>query len=204
MYCNKCGKQIVDDSIFCSYCGVKVEQIIRDFPNNLKVYISERVACCYAKSGNSIFVLDKDFKVLEKIVADSDGETYLKENYLETIYKTNYYVPQNMQEGQFVADNGKMSLYDNVYKGIVGALETVSAVKNIEISNQKVKITMKKDNINFDDGVVIELDGEDDLMIKTYAAIEFFETIDKTKSAQIIKVEKSNTENKYRAYIISE
>ena len=26
MFCSKCGKQIVDDSIFCSYCGVKVEE----------------------------------------------------------------------------------------------------------------------------------------------------------------------------------
>lgn len=25
MYCNKCGKQIVDDSIFCNFCGSKVE-----------------------------------------------------------------------------------------------------------------------------------------------------------------------------------
>ena len=25
MYCNKCGKQLVDDSIFCNYCGVKIE-----------------------------------------------------------------------------------------------------------------------------------------------------------------------------------
>lgn len=25
MYCNKCGKQIVDDSIFCNFCGAKVE-----------------------------------------------------------------------------------------------------------------------------------------------------------------------------------
>ena len=24
MFCSKCGKQIVDDSIFCSYCGVKI------------------------------------------------------------------------------------------------------------------------------------------------------------------------------------
>lgn len=30
MYCNKCGKQIVDDSIFCSYCGVKIEQTTQD------------------------------------------------------------------------------------------------------------------------------------------------------------------------------
>lgn len=25
MYCNKCGKQISDDSIFCNYCGEKVK-----------------------------------------------------------------------------------------------------------------------------------------------------------------------------------
>ena len=25
MYCNKCGKQLADDSIFCNYCGVKIE-----------------------------------------------------------------------------------------------------------------------------------------------------------------------------------
>ena len=25
MYCNKCGKQLADGSIFCNYCGVKIE-----------------------------------------------------------------------------------------------------------------------------------------------------------------------------------
>lgn len=25
MYCNKCGKQIADDSIFCNYCGIKID-----------------------------------------------------------------------------------------------------------------------------------------------------------------------------------
>ena len=26
MYCNKCGKEIIDDSNFCSYCGSKIEE----------------------------------------------------------------------------------------------------------------------------------------------------------------------------------
>lgn len=30
MYCNKCGKQIVDDSIFCNFCGAKVEILPQD------------------------------------------------------------------------------------------------------------------------------------------------------------------------------
>ena len=33
MYCNKCGKEIADDSIFCSYCGIKMEQ----FPQKEKL-----------------------------------------------------------------------------------------------------------------------------------------------------------------------
>lgn len=34
MYCNKCGKQIADDSIFCNYCGVKLE-IVNENPTPL-------------------------------------------------------------------------------------------------------------------------------------------------------------------------
>lgn len=183
---------------------VKVEQVVRDFPNNVKVYISERVPCSYICSGNYYYVLDKDFKVLDKFVADSEGILYLEENYLETVYEIDYTLTFSPQEGDFVTDNGKMKLYKNVYAGIVGALESVSAVKSVEFENDKVNIVMKKDNISFDDGVLIELDGEDDLVLKTYAAIEFFETIDKTKTAQTIKVQKSQTKNKYVAYIISE
>ena len=26
MYCNKCGKEISNDSLFCSYCGAKVSE----------------------------------------------------------------------------------------------------------------------------------------------------------------------------------
>ena len=31
MYCKKCGNQIDDDSVFCSHCGVKLNQV-----NNIK------------------------------------------------------------------------------------------------------------------------------------------------------------------------
>ena len=32
MYCTKCGKEIADDSLFCKYCGAKVETIDDDVP----------------------------------------------------------------------------------------------------------------------------------------------------------------------------
>jgi len=30
MYCSKCGKKILDDSIFCSYCGNKIKNSVED------------------------------------------------------------------------------------------------------------------------------------------------------------------------------
>lgn len=30
MYCNKCGKQIMDGSAFCNYCGAKIKQPISE------------------------------------------------------------------------------------------------------------------------------------------------------------------------------
>ena len=33
MFCRNCGKEILDDDKFCSYCGTKVEEEIVDFSN---------------------------------------------------------------------------------------------------------------------------------------------------------------------------
>lgn len=182
---------------------VKVEQVIREFPNSLNVYISERVPCSYAKNGDYYLILDKEFKVLDKIEANAQGEDYLKQNYLNNIYEIDYDFGQtSLESGDFVSDNGSMQIYKDIYSGIVGALESVSSVKSVKIEDDDVVIVMKKDNITYDDGVTIKLKGTDDLTIKTFTAIEFFETIDKTKSAQVIEVEKVEGTNKYRAYII--
>jgi len=32
MYCNKCGKQIAEDSLFCSYCGASQPEIFAGEP----------------------------------------------------------------------------------------------------------------------------------------------------------------------------
>ena len=36
MYCNKCGKQITDNSVYCNFCGGKIE-IIDNKESNKKV-----------------------------------------------------------------------------------------------------------------------------------------------------------------------
>lgn len=53
MFCRKCGKQILDDSKFCQYCGVEVKEI-EVTPIDAIITITEQEA----KSG-----VEKEFKL---------------------------------------------------------------------------------------------------------------------------------------------
>lgn len=182
---------------------VKVEQVIRKFPSTLSVYISERVPVSYVSDSQSYYVLDKEFKVLDKIQKTTQGDEYLAENYLTKIYKIETDFGTNVYEtGDFVTISEELNQIKQVHSGIVGAQMSSTGIKSIKIENDNVYIVMKKDNTTFDDGVHIVLEGTDDLKIKTFVAIEFFEEKDKSISAGTIKVKKIDGEkNKYSAYI---
>lgn len=76
MYCNKCGKQIVDDSVFCSYCGVKIEQVIQDEqPKSRDDLIIEACKDCIKKHLKSPSTVN--FDKVEIKDRDSYGRIYL-------------------------------------------------------------------------------------------------------------------------------
>ena len=39
MYCQKCGKQIADGSVFCQHCGAQIGNVVSDNFSNLKCKI---------------------------------------------------------------------------------------------------------------------------------------------------------------------
>lgn len=43
MFCRKCGKQILDDSKFCQYCGLKVMEV-QEIPIDKTIILSEQEA----------------------------------------------------------------------------------------------------------------------------------------------------------------
>lgn len=49
MYCNTCGKQIADDSLFCSYCGTKIEQSVQENIKNQNDLIITACKDCIEK-----------------------------------------------------------------------------------------------------------------------------------------------------------
>lgn len=42
MYCYKCGKQIPDDSAFCSYCGAAIAQPTTEVPQGFRLIIDRK------------------------------------------------------------------------------------------------------------------------------------------------------------------
>ena len=73
MYCNKCGKQIAGDSIFCSYCGSKIEEM--ENTNSKENMIIEACKDCikkHLKSPSSVI-----FQTVEIKDEDNYGRIYL-------------------------------------------------------------------------------------------------------------------------------
>ena len=81
MYCSKCGKQMKDDSMFCSFCGTKIPEIVlknrpkKDDINNDEIIISKN------QKNNENVIFQKNLGVEDiEIVTDStelNGKTNL-------------------------------------------------------------------------------------------------------------------------------
>lgn len=184
---------------------VKVHQVMTKFPNVLNVYIIEREPCFYSLTEGNYLIFDNEFKVLDKFEANQEGEEFLQTEYLKFVAEIDYdFSNSNLEEGDFVEDNGNMNIYQQIYTGIYGSLKSISSVKSIKVENSKILITMKKDVVDFDDGVVIELEGFDDIKIKTWVAVEAYKIIDRNKQIDVIRLEKDeNNPNGYYAIPIS-
>ena len=49
MKCTKCGKEILNDSFFCEYCGTKVQNVSQSVDNDASVSFGQAVKICLTK-----------------------------------------------------------------------------------------------------------------------------------------------------------
>lgn len=75
MYCDKCGKQIVDDSIFCNYCGTKIELVSQNASKNIDDLIINACKDCIKKHLKSPSTVN--FDTIEIQDKDDYGRIYL-------------------------------------------------------------------------------------------------------------------------------
>ncbi len=157
---------------------VKINQIVKFFPNTIRVYISERIPKYKIKSetnSNEWIILDEDFKVLE--IIDEINIENAKTDLEDVIEIEN--VSLTVSEGEFITNLPDLNAdLNNIVAGVYGRTEDFSIVKSISISGTEEKVytlTMKNDAREDGSGCRILVSGENDLTTKIFVAISTFE-----------------------------
>ena len=148
---------------------VKVQQVVRKFPNKLNVYISERVPKYRMVDKEDLetwFILDEDFKVLEKITNTELLSQRLDEKTVEVKY-----ISEKIEVGEFLAEGMEKDNLNTILSGVYGRTKDYFAVRSIDYSkdNDTFYVTMrasveKQDGtIRYEGGCVIEIQGTNNL-----------------------------------------
>lgn len=169
---------------------VKVEQVIRYFPNILRVYISERLPKFRVRDKNDTnlwYILDDEFKVLDTTTSEQlSGDADYFVNTFEVSAET---LTISAEKGDFIQNNDKIKNYLNVISSAIYAIDnTFSTIKSISISEGNFTVTMLHLNCQ------LIVSGEEDLFEKFVAATRYFR--DENNQSEItdgtqIQVEKS-------------
>ena len=152
---------------------VKVEQIIRKFPNRVNVYISERIPKYRVKeteSGIKWYILDEDFKVLQT-TTDLEGD-----HFLDTTVEISYFVC-NAEIGDFVDRPADKTNLNSILSGVYGKTRDYFAARVIDYDSETstFSITMKSSgSVNYQDGCVIKIIGSKNLRIKAFEATSVY------------------------------
>lgn len=172
---------------------IKVEQVIRYFPNSVKVFVSERIPRYRVKDTNDEkwYILDKDFKVLDKVTT-SEVHTKLMFGGTATYYQTTVEIsPSNFtitsEIGNFVKNKTVMNNMLQVTQGIYGKVGAISKAKSISFdANNNFVIVFKNSADENDEGCRVEISGLDDLKQRAYVATKLYiETLEDDPTADL-------------------
>lgn len=162
---------------------VKVEQVVRRFPNIVRVYISERVPRYRVKDASSEnwYILDVDFKVLDKVSASELKSKVVcgNSNYFDrTIEITKETLTfESAIIGEFVEDDIMIYLTD-ITTGVYGKTKDITAVRKIDYSgiDKTFTLTMRNAGNNDQLGCNIVISGTSKLYEKVLKGITTFIT----------------------------
>lgn len=148
-----------------TYPYVKVEKLVRHFPDKMTIYISGRTKEALISHGSSYYVVDVELKVLG--VISSSARTNEAYNSLPVVNGLDI---GTYEAGDFIGKQSNAKHLVPILDGIYGYLATPSSVMTditFDISNEKVVITL--DN-NGADGATISVSGYSYLKQKVFAA----------------------------------
>jgi hypothetical protein len=163
---------------------IKVEQIVRHFPNIVRVYISERIPKYRVKeSSESVskwYIMDNDFKILDKVTEEEleSKKVCGKSNYFDQtieITKETMTLKSDAVIGEFVADETREHLA-RITSGIYGKTKDFTVIRSIDYSkvNETFTLTMRNEALEEQKGCVIKITGTNNLYDKALAGAVCF------------------------------
>ena len=155
---------------------VKVQQIIRKFPNKVNVYISERIPkyrIVDSESSENWLILDEDFKVLERISNED-----LKSQELDKKTVEIEYISQKIDVGDFLQKSTERDELNTILSGVYGRTRDYFAVRSINYSSDSktffvtMRTTVEGEDgtISYEGGCVIEIENTGNLKDKALNA----------------------------------
>ena len=164
------------DKIEKSNPYVKVNQVIRKFPNKVCVYISERIPKYRVEdtlNSGCWLILDEDFKVLERV----DEDNLLSKNLDDKTVCLNF-VESNLQPGMFLNKDQEKTLSNEILAGVYGRTKDYFAVKSIDYSatddifyiTMRTSVEGEDGVINYGAGCVVQIEGKKGLRTKVFNA----------------------------------
>lgn len=150
---------------------VKVDQVIRKFPNKICVYILERVPK-YRMESSSVpgqwYILDDEFKILEVVSSENLESSTLKANTIEISYLK---ATKNVA-GEFIELNSELTKLNDITAGVYGKTKDFFAVTAIDFntSTNTFLLTMRATDLSYNGGCVIKIVGLSNLKDKAFKA----------------------------------
>lgn len=150
---------------------IKVDQVIRKFPNKICVYVLERIPKYRMESSSSAgqwYILDDEFKVLE-IVSESELDT---NNFRSNTVEIKYLKATKTSVGDFINSNTELTKLNDITAGVYGKTEEFFAVMSIDFNTETntFALTMRATDLDYNGGCVIKLVGLNDLKNKAFKA----------------------------------
>lgn len=161
---------------------VKVEQIIRKFPNKVTIYISERIPKYRVKEAssqtNDWYILDEDFKILDKVTEEelkskkvSGNLTYFKQT---TEIEKETLTFKNAIIGEFVTEAEEIKNFMTaISSGVYAKTKDPTVIRSVNYSkvNNQFEIVMRNQGLDDENGCMILISGEKDLYEKMLAGV---------------------------------
>ncbi|MBQ9790588.1 MAG: FtsQ-type POTRA domain-containing protein [Clostridia bacterium] len=155
---------------------LKVEKMVRKFPNKMTIYVSGRVPEVIVEDKNDSnmwYVLDIDMKVLDVLTSSSQlGDELYRD--LPIVHGAEF---ETLVEGSFVDDTESAKCLVGVLDGIFGKNQSPSSVMSditVDLSNKKLVVVLNdRDN---EAGAKILISGFDYIKEKVYAAYFLYDS----------------------------